>query len=140
MYGTRDAASNWESAYTEFMIESGFTVGSVTPCLFWHPNKQLIVEVHGDDFTNIGSEDDLYWFKLSIKKTLEFKHKARLGPDINDDKSVIILNRIIRWEDNVGINYEADQRRADILIETMKLQSANIVSTPGIKYSGGEGT
>ena len=133
MYGTRDAASNWAAAYMEFMTNQGFAVGKVTPCLFWHKDRQLIVETHGDDFTNIGTEDNLDWFKSSIKKTFEFKHKARLGPDARDDKSVRILNRIISWEDGVGINYEADQRHAEILVEAMNLQSANIVSTPGIK-------
>ena len=56
MYGTRDAANNWEHAYTEFMINAGFRVGTITPCMSWHAYKQLVVEVHGDDFTNIGSE------------------------------------------------------------------------------------
>ena len=122
------------------MVKSGFKIGCVTPCLFWHPIKQLVVEVHGDDFTNIGSEEDLDWFKSNIETTFEFKHKARLGPDAHDDKSVRILNRIISWEDGVGINYEADQRHAEILVEAMNLQSSKIVSTPGIKESGGEGT
>ena len=139
MYGTRDAASNWEDAYTEFMISSGFKVGCVTPCLFWHPEKQLVIEVHGDDFTNIGSEEDLNWFKSQISSRFEFKHKARLGPDAGDDKSVRILNRIISWEDDVAINYEADQRHAEILVESMNLETANVVSTPGVKESGGEG-
>ena len=39
MYGTRDAANNWEQAYTEFMIQLGFKAGRITPCLFWHPDK-----------------------------------------------------------------------------------------------------
>ena len=133
MYGTRDAASNWEQAYTEFMIKCGFRVGRVTPCLCWHPGRQLIVEVHGDDFTNIGDEDNLDWFMSNIKETFEFKHKARLGPDIKDDKSVRVLNRIISWDDTFGIKYEADQRHGEILVESMGLQSAKGVATPGIK-------
>ena len=68
------------------------------------------------------------------------KHKARLGPEERDDKSVRIFNRIISWHDGFGIKYEADQRHADILIESLDLRSANPVSTPGIKESGGEGT
>ena len=140
MYGTRDAASSWERAYTDFMIKCGFDVGRISPCLFWHPSKELIVEIHGDDFTNIGSEEHLEWFKLEISKTFEFKHKARLGPDQGDDKSVRILNRIISWQDGFGIKYEADQRHAEILIEALDLQTAREVSTPGVKESGGEST
>ena len=140
MYGTRDAASNWEQAYMNFMSECGFSIGKVAPCLFYHQVRQLIVEFHGDDFTNIGSEEDLDWFKSKIKESFQFKHKARLGPDGKDDKSVKILSRIITWEDGFGIKYEADQRHGDILVESMKLHTAKPVSTPGIKDSGGEGT
>ena len=121
------------------MIKCGFKVGRITPCLFWHPGRQLIVEVHGDDFTNIGSEEDLDWFKLQIKEAFTFNHKARLGPDTNDDKSVRVLNRITTWEDLSGIKYEADQRHGEILVESMGLQSAKEVSTPGVKEPGSEG-
>ena len=34
LYGTRDAASNWEHAYSEFMEQSGFISGLASPCLF----------------------------------------------------------------------------------------------------------
>ena len=61
------------------------------------------------------------------------KHKARLGPDKGDDKSVRILNRIIAWKCGFGINYEADQRHAEILVESLDLKDAKAVSTPGIK-------
>ena len=115
MYGTRDAANTWEYAYTEFMNKEGFSVGKITPCLFWHKEKQLVVEEHGDVFTNIGSEDKLQWFLDIINTIFEVKHKARLGPDTNDDKHVRILNRIITWCDKEGVHYEADQRHAEIL-------------------------
>ena len=138
MYGTRDAASNWEQAYTEFMTKCGFKTGCITPCLFWHAEQKLIVEVHGDDFTNIGHESNLNWFLDRIKETFEYKHKARLGPDAQDSKSVRVLNRIITWDDEVGVRYEADQRHGEILVESMNINEANPVSTPGIKESGGE--
>ena len=51
-----------------------------------------------------------------------------------------ILNRIITWENGFGIKYEADQRHGEILVESMGLQDAKPVSTPGIKESEGEGT
>ena len=81
MYGTRDAASNWEQTYIEFMVDIGFKVGKVTPCLFIQSEKHLLVEVHGDDFTNTGCEGSLDWFKQELDKRFETKHKTRLGPD-----------------------------------------------------------
>ena len=120
------------------MVENEFRVGCITPCLFWNKEKQLIAEVHGDDFTLIGDDANLDWFKTKVSQRFEIKHKARLGPDAKDDKDVRILNRIISWEDGVGISYEPDQRHAEILIEALDLGESNKVSTPGIKESGGE--
>ena len=34
MYGTRDAALNWEKAYSGFMEECGFSRGEASPCVF----------------------------------------------------------------------------------------------------------
>ena len=43
MYGTRDAASNWEGFYTAVMVKGGFRSGSYSPCLFWHPIRKIRV-------------------------------------------------------------------------------------------------
>ena len=76
MYGTRDAAQNWEIAYAEFMEEIGFTRGIVSPCVFWHPERELRVVVHGDDFTILGWEWELDCFKTRINERLENKHRG----------------------------------------------------------------
>jgi len=51
MYGTRDAAQNWEREYVEFMEGVGFRRGQSTPCIFWHKEKGIRAVIHGDDFT-----------------------------------------------------------------------------------------
>ena len=67
LYGTRDAARNWEAAYTEFMVSIGFEVG--TPCTFYHEEKDVRAAVHGDDFTMLGSRSGLDWFKGKESRT-----------------------------------------------------------------------
>ena len=37
MYGTRDAASNWEQEFTDVLIANGWTPGVTAPCAFTHP-------------------------------------------------------------------------------------------------------
>ena len=54
MYGTRDAAQNWEVEYNKFMAESGFVRGVTSPCVFLNEARDLRVVVHGDDFTILG--------------------------------------------------------------------------------------
>ena len=41
MYGTRDAAQNWERAYIEFLLSIGFKAGESSPCSFYHPERNV---------------------------------------------------------------------------------------------------
>ena len=60
MYGTTDAAQNWEFEYTRVYVEVlGFVQGKSNPCVFYHPKKKIRSEVHGDDFINVGSRESL---------------------------------------------------------------------------------
>ena len=47
MYGTRDAAQNWEMEYTKMMINAGFVRGWYSACIFYHGerNEQSSTEV-----------------------------------------------------------------------------------------------
>ena len=51
LYGTRDAAQNWEYAYIAFLEKVGFNRGKSPPCIFWHKQRNVRIVVHGDDFT-----------------------------------------------------------------------------------------
>ena len=111
MYGTRDAAQNWEYAYVEALEAMGFTKGKATPCAFYMKERNLRLVVHGDDFTILGMEEDLDWFRRKISEVFEVKFRGRLGPAEGDDKCIRILNRVVEWTSG-GIEYEADQRHA----------------------------
>ena len=61
------------------------------------------------------------------------KSRGRLGPGVNDDKSIRILNRVITLTD-AGIEYEADQRHAELIVKGTGLEGeSKVVKTPGIK-------
>ena len=61
MYGTRDAAANWEDKYSSLLESMGFLRGRSSPCAFFHPQKGIRCVVHGDDFTFLGNQDELQW-------------------------------------------------------------------------------
>ena len=86
MYGTRDAAQNWEHAYAEYMEEIGFRRGIASSCVFWHEERELRVVVHGDDFTVLGWELQLDWLRKNMYERFENKHRGRIGPHPNDEK------------------------------------------------------
>ena len=64
------------------------------PCL----TKTIIMPfVHGDDFVVSGPESHLLELKKAIGQKYKAKVRAVLGPNENDDKSVIILGRVAEW-------------------------------------------
>jgi hypothetical protein len=76
--------------------------------------------VHGDDFTMLGWEEDLDWFRKQIQERFEVKVKGRIGPGKEDEKSMRVLNRIVEWTEQ-GIEYETDQRHAEIIVRDLGL-------------------
>ena len=48
LYGTRDAAQNWEHAYIEFLETVGFRAGIASPCVFFHEDRGIRLVVHGE--------------------------------------------------------------------------------------------
>ena len=83
--------------------------------------------MHGDDFSSTGTESDLRWLDGQLRSKFEIKTDF-LGPKQHHLKQVRILNRVISWEED-GINFEADQRHAEVIIKAMNVTKG--VSTPG---------
>ena len=67
VYGTRDAGKLWEDTYTQALEHSGFTTGMANPCVFDHRVKDITIVVHGDDFTALGTDDDLDWYEKALQ-------------------------------------------------------------------------
>ena len=115
------------------MEGAGSVRGIATPFISTLEVKQFRVVVHGGDFTVLGREGDLNWFRLQISDRLTVKFRGRIGPAKEDQKSMRILNRIVAWTDK-GIDYEADQRHAELIQEHLGMKSdSKGVVTPGAK-------
>ena len=54
MYGTRDAAQNWEYDCVEALETMGFVKGKAAPCAFYMKERNLRLVAHGDEFTVLG--------------------------------------------------------------------------------------
>ena len=57
LYGTRDAAMNWQEEVAKEMVRIGFTRGKYNPCLYFHPQRNLRTFLHGDDFATVGTQE-----------------------------------------------------------------------------------
>ena len=106
----------------------GFVQGPASPCMFHHRERNLVSSVHGDDFTTAGPKRHLAWFEAELARRYELSKGGRIGPGPTDDKEGLVLNRVIRWTDS-GLEYEAEPRQADKLLEEMGLEGTNTVAT-----------
>ena len=129
LYGTRDAAQNWAIEYTGYMKSIGFVQGAASPCNFLHPKLNLNVTVHGDDFAIAGPLASIQWFQTKMKTKYEIKSEI-LGPEKCCSDEIRILGRVLRWTRR-GIEYEPDQRHAELMVKELGLEKAKPVKTPG---------
>jgi hypothetical protein len=130
LYGTRDAALNWTAEYTKTLEGLGFVKGRASTCNFRHVSRDIKLTVHGDDFLVAGPRSDLDWLKTKMQQKYDIKAQL-LGPEKDCQSEIKILNRIIRWGSS-GLEYEPDQRHAEIVISELGLMKAKPVSTPSI--------
>ena len=130
LYGTRDAAKNWQDEVARMMKIWGFRQGRYNPCLFHHEKWRLVTLVHGDDFVSVGEMAGMQEFRKALEN--RFKMKTQLvgsggGEEVTEAR---VLNRIIRVTQD-GWEYEPDQRHVDLIVEGLSLGAAKGVSTPG---------
>ena len=135
MYGTTDAAQNWEIEYTRiFVVVLHFVQGKSTPCAFYHHEKQIRCEVHGDDFICVGRRESLEWLAHELEKAWEVKTQL-LGPPGEEDcaHEARVLGRLLEWKSD-GIHFEADPRLAEIVVRSCGMEnSSGKVTTPYVK-------
>ncbi len=86
--------------------------------MFYHEEKKIRVLVRGDDITVLGGSKELDWFREAIQKRMEVKLKGRL--ERGKPGAVRILKRIVTVTER-GLEYEADQRHAEIIVKDLGL-------------------
>ena len=73
LYGTRDAATNWQKEVAKEMSKWGFERGKYNPCLYWHRKWNIQTLIHGDDFVSVGNRDDIRKFNEKMESRFEIK-------------------------------------------------------------------
>ena len=131
LYGLRPAAAAWERYYADKFEEKGFQRGLTCGVVFYHPQMDVSMAVHGDDFTFCGLEQYLWTVKRWMDEWFEVKVRGRLGPERHDDKCISVLGRLLRWED-WGITYQADPKHRNIILEQLGLEQ----KSKGLMVSG----
>ena len=96
LYGTRDAAQNWEEELASTLSGLGLTRGNACPCV-WRgriKGEDVVATVHDDDITIGGQRTAVESLIKMISKKYEIKKQVLAGdPDL--EKSGRIFNRVI---------------------------------------------
>lgn len=131
VYGTMDAGMIWEETYRAALERMGFRLGKGCPFCFHHEERGLSLVVHGDDLTVLGLSEDLNWYEEQLAKSFKLEIHGRLEEN-TEPKEMRILNRVITITKK-GVQYEADPRHAELMIQNFSLGDSKGVKTPGVK-------
>lgn len=116
LYGCKKAAQAWDEFYATKLEEVGFARGKGSGVVFYHERRDVSYACHGDDFTFAREEKELWWIAAMMEGWFQIKVRAVMGPEDADDKEVVILGRLVRWQDK-GVEFEADPRHRKVLME-----------------------
>ena len=120
VYGTRDSGKLWDDTYTVALRHLWFSTGVASPCVFHHAESNVMVVVHGDDFTTLGLDSDRDWFEAGLQTYFEIKIRGRLGEGCPEPQEIRILHRVVTVNSS-GLTYEADPRHCDLLMSSLEL-------------------
>ena len=68
LYGTRDAAVNWQDTLARHLETIGVRRGKGHPAVFVHEERRLQTLGHGDGYVSVRDAKDLLWLRASWNK------------------------------------------------------------------------
>ena len=68
--------------------------------MFHSESAEIVVVVHGDDFTCMGYEEELLQLRRCMEGWYDIKMRGVMGDDLKDVKQIVILNRTLTWTGN----------------------------------------
>ena len=131
LYGTRDAAKEWQGTLSDHLVTLGFEPGRGHPSVFHHGEREISVLVHGDDYFSSAHREHLDWLEKGLGEKYEIQTQ-RIGGSEGRDVEGKILNRVVRWT-QAGYEVEADPRHAELVVKQLGVGSMKALSTPGVE-------
>jgi transposase InsO family protein len=125
LYGLKQAGCGWHRIHTAALLELGFVMSMIDPCLFYHPEKDIWVHVYvDDDLVGVKDKNDFDWLvkRLSQHFTVGSATVAEhyLGIRIQQQEGCIKLDQQAAVED---------------LLSKYGLEEAKPVATPAVPNS-----
>jgi hypothetical protein len=124
IYGTKQAANNWNSTLKLKLIKANFDQSQADPCLYikkMNDGTLLIVAIYVDDLTVIGKRNHIDDFKKFLRSNFEIK-------DLGPIKSLLGIN-IIRTNNTISLDQSYYIKK---LLKYFQLEDANTYTTPAL--------
>ena len=121
--GMRTEACNWEKKLQEVFDDNTLLLATTCQSRSCRRDRELCGFVH-DHFISEGDSVQLTWIESRLKEKLNFERCADLGVDDGVDKMVTILNRLVIWSNQMGI--EANPRHRQVLLARMSADGFDI--------------
>ena len=67
LYGTRDAAMQWQECVATHLESRGFVRSRAYPSLYHHAERDIATLIHGDDYVSVGSKEQVAWLKKELE-------------------------------------------------------------------------
>ena len=135
MYGTRDAPAIWQKEVRRTMGALQFRCSKYNSCVHAHIERDILVNVHVDDFLCLASRTNLEWFYQQLSKEYLLKRDV-LGPGEDEVREIEFLGRQLRWCAG-GLEYEADRKHVQVLLREWDMTNCSGVVSPGVKETPG---
>jgi hypothetical protein len=114
MFGARDAPQIWQEVVAEVMMRLGFKASLHHPSIYFHPERDIRVIAHVDDFLRAGDEVQMDWLYEELSLEYDLKEQKVSGDSWRNQEAKF-LNRTIRIT-NEGIQIMSDEKHAQILL------------------------
>ena len=105
IYGMRSAARIWQTYCTDMLCDCEVRGTRGTTCMFEHPERDIVVMVHGDAYMPFADIEDLCWLASMLHKKFEIATDI-IGHCEVSEKHIMVLNKSISVEDG-GVHVRA---------------------------------
>ena len=125
MYGCQDSSKTWQDDHTRRLSAEGHLQGKSSGSVYYHKETGSTTVVHGDDFLTLADQEAIDGMDKKLKAWYEVRKTGNLGPEPRDDKEIVYLNRVIRFDDRTGfVELEPDMRHVEMLKQEFGLDNS----------------
>ena len=99
------------------------------PSVYIQDGKEILLVIHDDDFLVAAKHQDaLDLMYKEVSKVHELKKKI-ISSALEDAYETTCLNRKVEWDETNWMNYEGDEKHADVLLLSWRLVHNKAVSS-----------